>query len=776
MELVAEGDDVIVCEGPQRINLLTVQRGKTYQNRFGIFLHDDFVGVPYGTKVFTRKTKNFIHILRPTPELLAGCLRRRTQVLFQADISLILLHLDINPGKIVVESGTGSGVLSRSIIRSVAPTGHLFTFEFNRVRADAAREELSQGGMGIYVTVTHRDVVAEGLGMPQNTQFRPFQINTPKLQQSNLFPFSSQLSQSAAQASTQIAFSSLYQQSSSLNQSSHNEYCDAVFLDLPNPWDVVESAYNVLRSSTGLLCTFSPCIEQVQRNCSAMRRVGFEDIQTLECLVRNYEIKRFPNDFSNGSYEPIKSSKNSFKDQQMKKGKQSSQAQQIKIDGNSNKQKKEQSNINKDIDVDTVIQKEDENPLMQKKKRKREELDKEEENGDNKESDQSTHAFNTSTTPHVYAVPELNMRSHTGFLTFCPPNIRFFVGGAPDLRDKPLALIRNIHLIQSDSSFDTLIKEKCNLNSPERGLYFSGTTYSLGDYKISIGTVTLIPSSSKRGTILEVEYTLQSDPEQVGIYLDLFNRLLFEFPVQQNEILNLLLEEIEIEKTKSFLKDDENSLENQLFIQNTQLSSSFGIAPSFASLQSFPSSAQLVAAMGLNDNHKLGSPLSQRAILYAVFFASAHKDNSVWLREKRQQIALVEQERKAAQQLQIQKHQQKHLTKLFIEQQRQQQQYDIIVDVDESIRNENVSGTKRRRVDDENQLMYQIHNILKVHQEKKHPFNRMNLISSERASEASIAGAAGGADTIRILIPSRIARCNINRASIQEDEFVEGQL
>lgn len=56
---------------------------------------------------------------------------------------------------------------------------------------------------------------------------------------------------------------------------------------------------------------------------------------------------------------------------------------------------------------------------MQKKKRKREELDKEEENGDNKESDQSTHAFNTSTTPHVYAVPELNMRSHTGFLTFC---------------------------------------------------------------------------------------------------------------------------------------------------------------------------------------------------------------------------------------------------------------------------------------------------------------------------------------------------------------------
>lgn len=27
---------------------------------------------------------------------------------------------------------------------------------------------------------------------------------------------------------------------------------------------------------------------------------------------------------------------------------------------------------------------------------------------------------------------------------------------------------------------------------------------------------------------------------------------------------------------------------------------------------------------------------------------------------------------------------------------------DIIVDVDESIRNENVSGTKRRRVDDEN--------------------------------------------------------------------------
>ena len=64
----------------------------------------------------------------------------------------------------VVESGTGSGSLSTSIIRSILPTGHLFTYEFNAVRAESAREDFTKLGFmdSKLVTVTHRDVLSNG--------------------------------------------------------------------------------------------------------------------------------------------------------------------------------------------------------------------------------------------------------------------------------------------------------------------------------------------------------------------------------------------------------------------------------------------------------------------------------------------------------------------------------------------------------------------------------------------------------------------------------------
>ncbi|KAF5180339.1 tRNA (adenine(58)-N(1))-methyltransferase, partial [Thalictrum thalictroides] len=64
---------------------------------------------------------------------------------------------------------------------------------------------------------------------------------------------------------------------------------DSVFLDLPQPWLAIPSAGKMLKQD-GVLCSFSPCIEQVQRSSETMR-LNFTDIRTFEVLLRTYEVR-----------------------------------------------------------------------------------------------------------------------------------------------------------------------------------------------------------------------------------------------------------------------------------------------------------------------------------------------------------------------------------------------------------------------------------------------------------------------------------------------------
>lgn len=60
--------------------------------------------------------------------------------------------------------GTGSGSLSRAIARTIAPSGHLFTFEYHAQRASAARQDFLDSGLAGVITVTNRDVCELGYG------------------------------------------------------------------------------------------------------------------------------------------------------------------------------------------------------------------------------------------------------------------------------------------------------------------------------------------------------------------------------------------------------------------------------------------------------------------------------------------------------------------------------------------------------------------------------------------------------------------------------------
>lgn len=53
---------------------------------------------------------------------------------------MIILKLCIKPGCKVIESGTGSGSLSCSLASAVGLKGKLFTYEFNKERANNGKE------------------------------------------------------------------------------------------------------------------------------------------------------------------------------------------------------------------------------------------------------------------------------------------------------------------------------------------------------------------------------------------------------------------------------------------------------------------------------------------------------------------------------------------------------------------------------------------------------------------------------------------------------------
>ncbi|XP_038716684.1 tRNA (adenine(58)-N(1))-methyltransferase catalytic subunit TRMT61A isoform X2 [Tripterygium wilfordii] len=221
---IKDGDLVVVYERHNVMKAVKVCETAVLQNRFGVFKHSDWIGNPFGSKVFSNKG-GFVYLLAPTPELWTLVLSHRTQILYIADISFLIMYMEIVPGCLVLESGTGSGSLTTSLARAVAPTGRVHTFDFHEQRAASAREDFEKTGVSNLITVGVRDIQGEG------------------------FP---------------VEFSGLV---------------DSVFLDLPQPWLAIPSAAKMLKPD-GILCSFSPCIEQVQQS-SEMLRSKFTVLKTI---------------------------------------------------------------------------------------------------------------------------------------------------------------------------------------------------------------------------------------------------------------------------------------------------------------------------------------------------------------------------------------------------------------------------------------------------------------------------------------------------------------
>lgn len=291
---ITEGDLLAVDLGLNGIKFIRADKRDNHplHTPTGVLLPGDFIGARYGDRVMDNKKKSWVTVLRPTPSLWTQALTHRTQILYYPDISVIVGRLGITPGDIVFESGTGSGSLTTAFASAVGGHGHVFTFEFHAGRASAARMDFGRNGIE-NVTVIHRDIVGNGLPAPGTVlelgggdEIPGPRDGGPKT------PAAIEQAKTAA-AQTSILRARIYE-------------ADAVFLDLPAPWGVVQSARDALKNG-GVLCCFSPCIEQVGRTCETLRASGqWAGIETIEVLLKPLFVLQYPEAVNdNTGLEPL---------------------------------------------------------------------------------------------------------------------------------------------------------------------------------------------------------------------------------------------------------------------------------------------------------------------------------------------------------------------------------------------------------------------------------------------------------------------------------------
>ncbi|HZM24370.1 MAG TPA: tRNA (adenine-N1)-methyltransferase [Anaerolineales bacterium] len=209
--------------------ILTLQAGAKFETHRGILQHDDLIGKPWGTQVFSHLGSPFF-LLQPSLADLLIDLPRTTQILYPKDIGFILVTMGIGHGQKVMEAGTGSGSMTTALAHAVGPNGQVISYEVKQDVQNLARKNLTRFGLDSRVDFKLRDI-EEGFDETD---------------------------------------------------------ADSFFLDVPNPYDYIAQVRAALKPG-GFLCCLIPTFNQVEKTLYALRQNNFAFVEVCEILLRYYQ-------------------------------------------------------------------------------------------------------------------------------------------------------------------------------------------------------------------------------------------------------------------------------------------------------------------------------------------------------------------------------------------------------------------------------------------------------------------------------------------------------
>ena len=209
--------------------ILNLQAGAKFETHRGILQHDDLIGQPWGTQVFSHIGAPFF-LLQPSLADLINELPRTTQILYPKDIGFILITMGVGPGQTVMEAGTGSGSMTTALAFAVGPQGRVVSYEVKQDAQNLARKNLTRFGLDTRVDFKLRDI-SDGFDETD---------------------------------------------------------ADAFFLDVPNPYDFTAQVRAALKPG-GYLCCLIPTFNQVEKTLHALRQNNFAFVEVCELLLRYYK-------------------------------------------------------------------------------------------------------------------------------------------------------------------------------------------------------------------------------------------------------------------------------------------------------------------------------------------------------------------------------------------------------------------------------------------------------------------------------------------------------
>ncbi len=224
-----EGDLVQLVGLTHKHFIFHLKSGGDFQSHRGVLKHDDLIGKPYGSQVFSHMNAPFF-LLQPSIADILNDLPRATQILYPKDIGYILVMMGIAPGQRVMEAGTGSGSMTIALATAVGADGRVISYEQKPDTQNLARKNLERVGLASRVDFKLRDI-QEGFDETD---------------------------------------------------------ADAFFLDVQFPYEYIEQVRAALKPG-GFFGTLIPTFNQVEKTLIALKKHKFAFVEVCEIMLRHYK-------------------------------------------------------------------------------------------------------------------------------------------------------------------------------------------------------------------------------------------------------------------------------------------------------------------------------------------------------------------------------------------------------------------------------------------------------------------------------------------------------